>query len=293
MFAADGRSASLPVYQLPQAREIGQGTHWAELTGFSRRDHVVAALVRPSTVTDAYLTLSTLAGVVKRVRLDDLPGITSDPFTVIGVADDDALGWAKLTTGEDQIMLATAAGQLIRFKEDSVRPMGLPAAGVMGIKLANDADGVVAMDVAQPDAYIWSITDNGLAKATKLDEYPTQGRYGQGVINVRLPKDASEVVATVVASEKTQLLITTAIGSTKKLILGKTQLGSRSIKPRSVFTVGARNRITGAVRLTTRPDWNGDEDVETAVPQQLSLINEPEIKETGGAAKKRSRKAKS
>ncbi len=148
LFAADGRSASLPVYQLPQAREMGQGTHWAELTGFSRRDHVVAALVRPSTVTDAYLTLSTLAGVVKRVRLEDLPGITSDPFTVIGVADDDALGWAKLTTGEDQIMLATAAGQLIRFKEDSVRPMGLPAAGVMGIKLANDADGVVAAPLA-------------------------------------------------------------------------------------------------------------------------------------------------
>ena len=292
LFAADGRSASLPVYQLPQAREMGKGTHWAELTGLSRRDHVVAALVRPSTVTDGYLTLGTLAGVVKRVRVEDLPGITSDPFAVIGVADDDALGWAKLTTGEDQIILATAAGQLIRFKEDSVRPMGLPASGVMGIKLANDADGVVAMDVAQPDTYVWSITDNGLAKATPINEYPTKGRYGQGVVNVRLPKDASEVVAAVVGSEKMQLLITTAIGSTKKLILGKTQLGSRSIKPRSVIAVGERNRITGAVRLTTRPDWTEDEDVATAVPQQLSLINEPEIKKMGGAAKKRSRKAK-
>ena len=62
----------------------------------------MAALVRPSTVTDGYLFLSTLAGVVKRVRLEDLPGITSDPFTVIGVADDDSLGWAKLTTGEEE-----------------------------------------------------------------------------------------------------------------------------------------------------------------------------------------------
>ena len=138
--------------------------------------------------------------------------------------------------------------------------MGLPAAGVMGIKLANDADGVVAMDVAQPDAYVWSITDNGLAKATTIDEYPIKGRYGQGVVNVRLPKDASEVVAVVIGPEKMQLLITTAIGSTKKLILGKTQLGSRAIKPRSVFTMGERNRITGAVRLTTRPDWAEDEE---------------------------------
>lgn len=289
LFVADGRSVSLPVYQLPQAREMGQGTHWADLTGLSRRDHLVAALVRPSSVTEGYLTLTTLAGVVKRVRLEDLPGITSDPFTVIGVADDDALGWAKLTTGDDQLILATAAGQLIRFKEEEVRPMGLPAGGVMGIKLANDADGVVAMDVAQPDAYVWSITDNGLAKATKLDEYPTQGRYGQGVINLRLPKDASEVVAAVIGLEDAQLLITTAIGSTKKLILGKTQLGSRAIKPRSVMTVGDRNRITGAVRLTIRPDWREDESVETAVPQQLSLINDPDT--AGGAVKKRSRKA--
>ncbi|MCB9418425.1 MAG: DNA gyrase subunit A [Ardenticatenaceae bacterium] len=291
LFVADGRCVSLPVYQLPQARELGQGTHWADMTALSRRDHVVAALIRPSSLTDGYLTLSTLAGVVKRVRLEDLPGITSDPFTVIGVSDDDSLGWAKLTTGDDQIILATAAGQVIRFKEEEVRPMGLPAGGVMGIKLANDADGVVAMDVAQPDAYMWSITDNGLAKATKLDEYPTQGRYGQGVINLRLPKDASEVVAAVVGPEKMQLLITTAIGSTKKLILGKTQLGSRSIKPRSVITVGARNRITGAVRLTTRPDWL-DEDGETAVPQQLSLISEPENQKTDKSTKKKSRKAK-
>jgi DNA gyrase subunit A len=289
LFVADGRSVSLPVYQLPQAREMGQGTHWADLTGLSRRDHLVAALVRPSTLTDGYLTLTTLAGVVKRVRLEDLPGITSEPFTVIGVADDDALGWAKLTTGDDQLILATAAGQLIRFKEEEVRPMGLPAGGVMGIKLANDADGVIAMDVAQPDAYVWSITDNGLAKATKLNEYPTQGRYGQGVINLRLPKDASEVVAAVIGLENAQLLITTAIGSTKKLILGKTQLGGRAIKPRSVISVTDRNRITGAVRLTVRPDWNENDGVETAVPRQLSLINDPET--AGGAVKKRSGKA--
>lgn len=285
LFAADGRCVSLPVYQLPQARELGKGTHWAELTGLSRRDHVVAALVRPSTLEVGYLTLGTIAGVVKRVRLEDLPGITSEAFTVIGVADDDSLGWARLTSGDDQITLATAAGQLIRFKEEDVRPMGLPAGGVMGIKLANDADGVIAMDVAQPDTYVWSITDNGLAKATEMDEYPTQGRYGQGVINVRLPKDASEVVAVVIGPEKMQLLITTAIGSTKKLILGKTQLGSRAIKPRSVFKVGDRNRITGAVRLTTRPDWSEDDAEVTAVPQQLSFIDQPETK-------KRSKKAK-
>jgi DNA gyrase subunit A len=268
LFAADGRVVSLPVYQLPQSREMGEGTHWAELTGFTRRDHLAAALVRPATCT-GFLFLATLAGVVKRVRLEDLPGITGDPFTVINVADEDALGWAKFTRGADQVVLATAAGQLIRFEEETVRPMGLPAGGVMGIKLADEADGVVAMDVSRPDGYVWSITDNGLAKATPMEEYPIQGRYGQGVINVRLPKGASEVVAATVCSPGAQLLVTTAIGSTRTLHLKETATGSRTIRPRPVIKIGQRNQVTGVVQVSARPE-NREEELSQA--QQLALM---------------------
>jgi DNA gyrase subunit A len=271
LFAADGRAVSLPVYQLPQAREMGDGSHFAELTGFSRRDHLAAALIRPSN-RNGYLFLTTMTGVVKRVRLEDLPGITGDPFAVINVAKEDSLGWAVLTTGEDEVVLSTAAGQLIRFSEDTVRPMGLPAGGVMGIKLANDVDGVIGMDVVVPESFVWSITDNGLAKATPMTEYPSKGRYGQGVVNVKLPKDATEVVSVVITSERTELLVKTAIGSTKKVRVSNTTIGSRAIKPRSVVTVGDRNRITGAVKMMDRPDVN-DEEQETAVPQQLTLLS--------------------
>ena len=270
LFTADGQAVSLPVYQLAQARELGQGTHWADMTGLSRRNHLAAALVLPFEA-QGYLFLTTLSGVVKRVRLDDLPGITTEPFVVINVAEDDALGWAAVTSGEDEVLLVTASGQAIRFKEDDVRPMGLPAGGVMGIKLASDVDGVVAMSIVDPDAYLWSITDNGLAKATEMRQYPTQGRYGQGVINVRLPKDAAEVVAAVVGSLDTNVIITTALGSTKTMRLGKADVGSRSIKPKELWKMVGRNRITGALTMVDRPD--DDEDEETAVPQQLSLID--------------------
>ncbi len=271
LFAADGRSASLPVYQLPQARELGIGTHWAELTGFSRRDHLAAALVRPSTA-QGFLFLTTLGGVVKRIVLDDLPGITSEPFTVMNVSDEDALGWAVLTSGENEVLLATAAGQVIRFDENDVRPMGLPAGGVMGIKLAHEADGLVGMDVVKTEGYIFSITDNGLAKVSALDEYPTQGRYGQGVINLRLPKDASEVASVVVGDLETLIIIRTSLGSTKKMRLKEATTGSRSIKPRPVLKMGERNRVTGAVRSTARPELQEEEE-ETAVAQQMHLIS--------------------
>jgi DNA gyrase subunit A len=252
LFAADGQAVSLPVYQLPQAREFGSGTHWADLTGFTRRQHVATAVVRPGD-QEGYLTLVTLGGVIKRVRLEDLPGITGTPFTVIGVADDDALGWARLTSGNDEVIMVTAAGQAIRFREEEVRPMGLPAGGVMGIKLANEADGVVAFDLYRQDNHLWSITDNGLAKATALDQYPTQGRYGQGVINVRLPKGAAEVTGAAVVNLDETVYVILADGSARRMKAGKAASGNRPIKPKMVVRLGDRNRATGVVTFRERP----------------------------------------
>lgn len=268
LFAADGRCVGLPVYQLPQSRELGKGTHFAELTGFTRRNHLAAALVYPPNM-EGYLTLCTLGGTIKRVRLEDMPGITSEPFTVMNVPDNDSLGWARLTDGNQEIVMASANGQLIRFKEDSVRPMGLPAGGVYGMKLANDADGIISMELAQHDAMVWSITDNGLAKVTPMSEYPTQGRHGQGVRNLNLPKDAEEVAAVVIVGAKETLLVKTASGSTKKVRVDKTYQGSRAVKPRAAFSIGGRNRVTGAVTLQERPT----EDEPVATAEQLSLLN--------------------
>ncbi|MBE2221004.1 MAG: DNA gyrase subunit A [Anaerolineae bacterium] len=294
LFTADGQAVSLPVYQLAQSREVGEGKHWSEVTSLTRRSHLAAALVIPPDA-EGYLFLTTLAGVVKKVKLEDLPGISTDPFIVMNVQDDDSLGWAKITSGENEVVLASASGQLIRFEEGSVRSMGLPAGGVMGIKLQDDVDGIIGMDVVDPEAYVWSITDNGMAKATEMNQYPTQGRHGQGVINVRLPKEASEVVAIVVGSLETDLIITTAIGSTKQFKLGDTTVGSRSIKPRSLWKISERNRIIGAIRMLSRVDVDvageeEDEVGETAVPQQLSLIGdskpEPKPAKKGNTGKK-------
>jgi len=272
LFTADGRAVSLPVYQLAQSRELGQGNHWSDMTPLSKRDHLAAALVIPPNA-EGYLFLTTLAGVVKRVRLEDLPGISTDPFIVMNVQDEDALGWAKVTTGSDEVLLATTSGQTIRFEEGAVRAMGLPAGGVLGIKLADEADGLIGMEIITDEGYLWSITDNCLAKATETSQYPTQGRHGQGVINLRLPKDAAEVAAIVIGEPDTEIIITTALGSTRRMKLEKAAMGSRFIKPRQLWKIGDRNRITGAIRLMGRVGIDEAEG-KTAVAQQLSLMAE-------------------
>jgi hypothetical protein len=100
---------------------------------------------------------------------------------------------------------------------------------------------------------------------------------------MNLPKEATEVVAAVIGAEDTQILITTGIGSTKKLKLKETYIGSRSVKPRSVMTIGQRNRITGALRMVSRPDAVDEEEETAVLPQQLSLIDSP----NGGKKKKK------
>ena len=253
LFSASGQAIGVPVFQIQEADDIGSGSHWATFSALGRDEHLVAALVMSDAGREpddeGYLFLVTLGGVVKRVRLNDLPGVTSEAFTVMNVAEDDALGWVLETGGQEEVVLTTAAGMAIRFKEDTVRPMGLPAAGVLGIKLNGEEDGVTAADLVQPDSYLLSITDNGLAKATPIDDYPLQNRYGQGVINMRLPKGSAEVVAAIIATSRSNLIITTSNGTTKKLLLRETTSGSRTVKPTSVMTLAMRSRVTGIVSV--------------------------------------------
>ncbi|MFO7664321.1 MAG: DNA gyrase subunit A [Chloroflexota bacterium] len=251
LITAGGRAVGVPVHRIPEAEEIGRGVPWSDLTPLGRDDRLAAAFILPSEDDrEGFLFLTTLGGVVKRIRLSELPGVTAEAFLVMNVAEVDMLGWARVTSGEDEIILVTLSGQAIRFSEDAVRPMGLAASGVMGIKLDSETDGVIGMDLFVPEGFLWSITDNGLAKASPLTEYPLQNRYGQGVINMRLPKGASEIAAAAVLTKGVQLILTTSTGSTKKISLSDAVIGGRNVRPQPAMALGVRNRITGVVTPT-------------------------------------------
>ncbi|MFT5194458.1 MAG: DNA gyrase subunit A [Cellvibrionaceae bacterium] len=250
LLAADGKATCMPVHQLPIASEFGGGTHWAELTAFTRRNNIVGAVVIPTELFqsgEGFLTMATLGGSVKRVRVEDLPGVTSEVFPIIRIEKGDSLGWARLTLGDDDVILGTAAGQAIRFSETQIRPMGLQAGGIAGIKLKSDEDGVVAMELMRPDTMIWAITDDGLAKATSIDEFPSQGRNGQGVVCLKLPKGSMEMATLVVGDMNTRLLIKMTTGMVKPHDLNQAKIGSRSVKPISVAKIGPRSRVAGVV----------------------------------------------
>jgi DNA gyrase subunit A len=252
LIAADGSAISLPVHQLPQSDDPTVGSHFADLGRLTRRQHLSAAVALPPEAT-GFLTLATLGGVVKRVTLEDLPGVTTDLFTVMGVAEDDMLGWAFHTTGQDEIMLFTAAGQAIRFAEEEVRPMGLPAGGVMGIKLQGEEDGVVSVALARPGAHVWVIADNGYAKRTPIGEYPTQGRYGQGVITMNLPRTARALAGGVVGKLEDKVTILTTAGITKTMTIKSAPDTARNRQGKRVIALAVRDQVAGVVSPKPRP----------------------------------------
>lgn len=239
LFTAAGRAATVPVHQLTQVTDFQQGTQFASITPLEEGNEIVAALTMPVGMEDeeGYLFLASTGGMVKRIALADLPGLTARPFDVMGV-NGDALGWVAWTTGADHIVLATAEGQAIRFEEDDVRPMGLRAAGVKGVKLGGDDDCVVGMSVVRPRASLWVITADGVAKSSDLDLFPTQGRYGQGVIAIKLHDKQAKVAATTVGTMNETLVVVTSKGKPKYMRFSLAPRIARNNTGESIIALG-------------------------------------------------------
>ncbi len=134
--------------------------------------------------------------MVKKSPLSDLPGPSAKTFTMAKVNDGDRLGWLRLTDGASDLLLVTTEGMAIRFSESEVRPMGLVAAGVMGIKL-RDGDELIAAERFTSRGEVFLLRSDGEAKRVRLRQFPRQGRYGQGVIAWKLPKQVHLCGATI------------------------------------------------------------------------------------------------
>ncbi len=259
LLSANGKAAAFPIHQLPEGVAWeGAGTHCADLTPLTRRDTVVAALALPPSSEGDYLLLATQQGAVKRVALADLPGVSTESFVVIGVEQDDALGWAAVTTGGDQVLLVTAAGKAIRFKEDEVRPMGLAAGGVKGIKLGGGEDRVVAMAVARPRSDLLVVTQNGQAKRTPLSEYPTQSRHGQGVLTTRFAAPDARLAGACVLQASDPVILVTKKGAAKTLRARNAPRMGRATRGQAVIALRGRDVIVSAFVPLLQPDADND-----------------------------------
>ncbi len=198
LVAENGRAAAIAVHTLPEAQKPTEGVPWHSISPLKATDRLATVFALPSRrdlpEETCVMTVSR-GGMVKKTLVNELPGPSAHPFTLARVNDGDALGWVLLTDGEKDILLVTAQGMSIRFHEKDVRPMGLVAAGVNGIKLAV-GDVVVGAEILPPKGAraalgrvaVFLATSDGKGKRVTPEEFPVQGRYGKGVIAWPLPE---------------------------------------------------------------------------------------------------------
>ncbi|MGE5465083.1 MAG: DNA gyrase subunit A [Syntrophothermus sp.] len=186
-----GRAAAVAAHILPQAQKLTQGTLFHRVSPLTENDTLAAVFTLPAQKSilppETCVITATKLGMIKKSPIAELPGPASQTFVLVRVNEGDRLIEVGLTDNKTKdILLFTAQGMAIRFKEEEVRPMGLVAAGVNGMKL-NDADEVVGMEILPADGEIFMVTSEGKAKRIEQKEFPMQGRYGKGVIAWDLP----------------------------------------------------------------------------------------------------------
>ncbi|AVL77033.1 DNA gyrase subunit A [Staphylococcus cohnii] len=213
-FTNKGRVYKLKGYEVPELSRQSKGIPVVNAIELDNDETISTMIaVKDLESEEDYLVFATLNGIVKRSALRNFSHINKNGKIAIGFKEDDELIAVRLTDGEDDILIGTAHGSLIRFNESALRPLGRTAAGVKGITL-REGDKVVGLDVtkAETDDEILVVTENGYGKRTPVSEYRLSNRGGKGIKTATITERNGQVVCITSVEGKEDLMIVTNAG---------------------------------------------------------------------------------
>jgi DNA gyrase subunit A len=256
-FTDRGKVYQLKAHEVPDAGRTAKGLPLVNLISLEPGEQVTSVLAVPDFDEGEYLIMATQRGKIKRTILKEYSQVRSNGLIAIGLEDGDLLGWVSMTQGNEDVLLTTARGQTIRFRQEEVRPMGRPASGVIGINLSGN-DRVVGMDLVQEKGALLTVTTHGFGKRTLLDEYPPKGRGTGGVITLKL-RQGDEVAAARVVYDSSLLTFITTGGTVMRCPADEvSQLG------RATQGVTILNVVKGDQLAALSVEEPGDDDERSA-----------------------------
>ena len=192
-FTDRGRVYWLKVHEIPDVGPQGKGKAIVNLVSLQAGEKMAAVCAVRDFEKPGFIFLATRKGIVKKTELTAFSNPRPSGIIALGVEDGDIVIEAMLTSGQDEILLATREGMAIRFSEEDVRPMGRSAYGVKGIEL-EESDQVVGMQVVSGKGTLLTVTEHGYGKRTLLEEYRVQSRGGKGLIDIKTSARNGQVV---------------------------------------------------------------------------------------------------
>ncbi|OGY93103.1 MAG: DNA gyrase subunit A [Candidatus Komeilibacteria bacterium RIFCSPLOWO2_01_FULL_53_11] len=240
-FTTRGRVFQLKTYEIPQASRTAKGQNIVNFLQLGPEEKVSSVLPGEDLTAFKYFVMVTKKGLIKKVDIAKFVKVRRSGLIALKLKGEDTLEWVRLSSGNDDVVLISRAGQAIRFKEKLLRPMGRNAVGVRGMRLKKE-DTIIGMDLvvdgkASPSEQLLTVMDNGFGKRTKLTEYKSQGRGGSGVKTAHVTAKTGAIASAMIVDskrEKEDLIIISSKGQVIRLPLG---------------TVNVTGRATQGVRL--------------------------------------------
>lgn len=251
-FSDRGKVYSLKAHQIPEANRSDRGIPAINVLNLEGNERITAAVAVPDFERASFCTMATSQGRIKRVALSEFASVRPSGLIAITLEEGDRLGWARLTSGNDHVLLVTANGQALRFEENQVRVMGRQAAGVTGISL-DDGDRVASMEIVEPGGNLLVVTEKGYGKQTPLEEYPLRNRARGGVmtINQKALQEIGPVASARVVQAADDVALISANGQTVRLKVSQIPVTGRASRGVRLMGVGEGDSVASIARLPT------------------------------------------
>ena len=206
-FSDRGRVYRLKCYEIPEGSRTSRGMNITNLLPLEPEERITSMLrVTKSEEEDHFLTMVTKNAVIKRVALSAFRNVRKNGLIALDLAEDDELSWVRLTSGRDDLLVATRFGKVIRFHEADVREMGRQARGVRAIRLA-EGDVVVGMSVLRENGLVLTVSETGYGRLSNPEDYRLQRRGGMGILNYHVEKYGNVAAIKVVDLDDDIILI--------------------------------------------------------------------------------------
>ncbi len=265
-FTTIGKVYWIKVHELPQASRAARGKPIVNLLNLEAGERVSAFLSVREFQEGRYIIFATKKGLVKKTELMLYAHPRPSGIRAIGLEDGDEVIGVRLTDGQQEIILSTAGGQSIRFKEEQVRPTGRGTYGVVGMRL-DEGDVVVSMEILTLGFDILTVAEYGLGKRTEVGEYRITSRGGKGIITMKTGDKTGRVVGVQQVTQDDQLMLVTNAGKIIRMRIKDIRVIGRNTQGVRLIELEEGERVVSLARLAEKEEEEEDQGENGPSPQ--------------------------